>query len=118
MTRKYDHITPAMLRLHWLPVHQRIEYKILLLVYKALHGQAPVYLNELLKQRADRGSRLDGQMLLVIPAITRKSFGGRSFMYAGPSLWNKLPNNVCMCKSLEQIKKLLKSYLFTGAYGL
>jgi hypothetical protein len=34
--RKYEHITPALESLHWLPVQERIEFKVLLLVYKAL----------------------------------------------------------------------------------
>ena len=48
LTRKYDHITPIMMELHWLPVEQRIKYKILLFVYKALNGISPVYFSELL----------------------------------------------------------------------
>lgn len=48
MTRKYEHITPVLKRLHWLPVKYRIEYKILPLTFRALHGLAPVYLSSLL----------------------------------------------------------------------
>ena len=46
--RKYDHITPVLVDLHWLPVKQRIDFKILLLTYKALNGLAPAYIRELL----------------------------------------------------------------------
>ena len=48
-TRKYDHIKPVLKQLHWLPISQRINYKILLLTYKALNGQAPSYITELLE---------------------------------------------------------------------
>ena len=48
-TKKYDHIKPVLKQLHWLPVNQRINYKILLLTYKALNGQAPSYITELLE---------------------------------------------------------------------
>ena len=41
LTRKYDSITPIMFKLLWLPVHSRIIFKLLLLVYKALNGKAP-----------------------------------------------------------------------------
>ena len=41
LRRKFDHITPVLKDLLWLPVEQRIEYKVLLLTYKALHGKAP-----------------------------------------------------------------------------
>ena len=43
--RKYDHITPLLKQLHWLPVKRRIEYKIVLLVFKCLQGTAPEYLS-------------------------------------------------------------------------
>ena len=48
-TKKYEHIKPVLKQLHWLPVNQRINYKILLLTYKALNGQAPSYITELLE---------------------------------------------------------------------
>ena len=47
-TSQYDHITPVLAELHWLPVEKRIIFKILLLTYKALHSQAPIYISELL----------------------------------------------------------------------
>ena len=43
-TKKHDHITLVMRSLHWLPVRSRIIFKILLLVYKFIHGLAPAYL--------------------------------------------------------------------------
>ena len=41
---KFCHITPLLSTLHWLPIKYRIEFKVLLLTYKTIHGQAPVYL--------------------------------------------------------------------------
>ena len=48
-TKKYDHIKPVLKQLHWLPISQRITYKLLLLTYKVLNGQAPSYITELLE---------------------------------------------------------------------
>ncbi len=48
--RKYDHITPILQSLHWLPIKFRISYKIVLLTYKALNGLAPAYLTSLLSR--------------------------------------------------------------------
>ena len=45
--KKYDQITPALKELHWLPVQQRIEFKILLLTYKALNNMAPSYITSM-----------------------------------------------------------------------
>ena len=43
-----DHVTPVLRELHWLPVVPRVEYKLCLLVHKALFGQAPDYITKLL----------------------------------------------------------------------
>jgi hypothetical protein len=40
---KYDHITPTLKSLHWLPVRYRCHFKILTLVYKYLSVGSPVY---------------------------------------------------------------------------
>ena len=50
LTKKFDHITPVLIQLHWLPVHFRILFKVLLLVYKALNGMAPLYITEFVPQ--------------------------------------------------------------------
>ena len=48
-TSRYEHISPSLYNLHWLPVSYRIQFKILLLVYKTLNGLAPLYLSELIE---------------------------------------------------------------------
>ncbi len=48
-SHKFDHISPILTSLHWLPVKQRIEFKILVFVFKALHGLAPAYLSDLVR---------------------------------------------------------------------
>ena len=49
MSRKSDHVTPLLFQLYWLPVNQRIEFKVLLFTYKAMQGLAPQYLSDLLE---------------------------------------------------------------------
>ena len=46
-TRQCDHITPVLRALHWLPVCHRIEFKVLVNVFKCLHGLSPDYLTQL-----------------------------------------------------------------------
>ena len=55
LTKKHEHITPVLCALHWLPVNKRIEYKVLLLTYKALHHQAPDYIKDLLSDYQGNG---------------------------------------------------------------
>ena len=49
-TRKYDRITPVLKELHWLPVKQRIIFKILLFTYKAQNALVPQYISDFLVQ--------------------------------------------------------------------
>jgi len=42
--RRCDHITPVLRQLHWLPVRQRVEYKVACLAHQSLHGQTPAYI--------------------------------------------------------------------------
>ena len=44
--KKYDHATPLLFSLHWLPVECRIHYKIACIVFKSINGEAPTYLSD------------------------------------------------------------------------
>ena len=71
--RRYDHITPVLADLHWLPVSYRIQFKYLLVVFKSLHGLAPHYLSELLHRHAPaRALRSAQQNMLVVPRCRKK----------------------------------------------
>ena len=113
------HITPILFDLHWLPVLFRIEYKLLLLVYKALNGLAPHYLRELLhiRHHSERSLRSNNNFYLDPPAIkTSKSYGDRAFQVAGPKLWNGLPIDIKKSCSVDIFKKRIKTYLFNEAF--
>src|SRR3977135_669392 len=51
-TKMCNHITPVLKSLHWLLVLQRCAFKTALLTFKAIHGQAPSYISELIKYRS------------------------------------------------------------------
>ncbi len=94
-SRKYDHITPILQSLHWLPIKFRISYKILLLTYTAINDLAPAYLTNLLScYNPSHSLRSQNYGLLVVPRIARSTKKGRAFSYLGPKLWNSLPDNV------------------------
>ena len=91
--RKFYHITPVMKELHWLPVSQRIIYKILLITYKALNGLAPSYIRDMLQPlKSTMNLRSSMKGLLSVPPIKLVNYGQRSFSYAAPKLWNELPD--------------------------
>ena len=117
MGRKYDHITPVLYHLHWLPVKYRIQFKILVIVYKALNGMAPIYLSDLIKIKSKpRSLRSNSRFLLDIPKVSLKSAGCRAFSHAGPTLFNELPENIKTSNTLDVFKGKLKTYLFDQAF--
>jgi hypothetical protein len=117
LTRKYEHITPVLYSLHWLPVKQRIEYKVLLLTYKALHQQAPSYITDLLSfYKPARQLRSASKAQLVPLTFRTKTYGARAFAAAAPRLWNDLPDPIRSSQSLNCFKQRLKTYLFNQAY--
>jgi hypothetical protein len=115
--KKYDHITPTLKKLHWLPVKERICFKILLLTYKALNGKAPAYITELLcPYNPPRSLRSGDKHLLTIPRSRTKTYGDRTFSSRAPKEWNCLPHHLRMVSSLEAFKRDLKTHLFKHAY--
>ncbi|XP_046551047.1 uncharacterized protein LOC124260773 [Haliotis rubra] len=115
--QKYDHITPVLHSLHWLPVRYRIQYKILLLVFKCVNGLAPSYLSNLLKKHyPPRSLRSGSQYFLEVPTTRTNTFGDRSFAKAGREMWNSLPMNLRSQENLPAFKSQLKTHLFSTAY--
>ena len=116
--KKSCHITPLLMELHWLPIKCRIEYKLLLLIYKCLHDKAPSYLSALLQPYApSRALRSTSQHLLVEPP-TKKKYGKRAFAVAGPHLWNALPLHIRKSATVTIFKTSLKTFLFRAGYNI
>ncbi len=99
-TRKYDHISPVLSTLHWLPIKHRIDFKIL---DELLSHYSPP--RPLLSQNSGN---------LIIPI--KINCGGRFFSYLAPNIWNNLPNTVREADTPCQFKSKLKTHLFNLAY--
>lgn len=113
---RFDHITPVLVSLHWLPVQSRADFKVLLLTYKALKGSAPSYLVDLLHPYVPRRAlRSQDSGLLTIPKV-KKTVGERAFAFRAPTLWNRLPLDIRQAGSVEIFKAKVKTHLFTVAF--
>ena len=114
--RKYDHISEDMKSLHWLRIHQRIVYKIAIMVFQCLKGNAPQYLKDLLV--VNHGCPLHSHSMNKLPVVrANTSLAWKSsFNIAGPSIWNNLPDNLHNIQSLHNFKNKLKTYLFCKSY--
>ncbi len=116
-TKRCEHITPILASLHWLPVKHRIDFKILLTVFKALNGAAPSYISDMLTEYTpDRSPRSSSKNLLVIPRIHSKSAHG-AFSHYGPTLWNSPPHELRSATTVSSFKSRLKTFLFSQAFG-
>jgi Reverse transcriptase (RNA-dependent DNA polymerase) len=117
---RFTHITPLLRQLHWLKAKERIDFKVAVLVFKCLHGTAPSYLaDELCRSEDVQGrSRLRSASAsqLVVRRTNRSTLGDRSFLVAGPRLWNTLPQLVTSASSLRIFKSLLKTHLFSSSF--
>ena len=103
-------------------INYRIQFKILLFVYKALNGITPPYISELVELKpASRYnlSNTDDTLLLSNPSFkSRITLGDRSFKYAGRKLWHELPRDIRYANTVHIFKRLLKPHLFRKAYLL
>ena len=113
---KFSRIIPLLRDLHWLPVRQRISFKILLIVYKALIGQAPIYIVELVKLKLHQHTHnlrsSQDTLLLQTPSHrTEITLGDRAFACTAPKLWNELLE-IRKSPSLDIFKSNLKTHLF------
>ena len=111
-TPKRQPITPILTSLHWLPIRQRIKFKVLTLTFKALNNEAPPYIANLIeKYEPPRNLRSSDQLYLSVPRVNLK-YGERAFSYCAPKLWNSIPIYVKRSPSVFTFRKNLKTYLF------
>jgi len=88
-----DHVTPALQSLHWLPIKQRIKFKLCLFVHLAINGKAPIYLTEIITRTASivgRAANRSAQNNDLVIQRTKLKFTQRAFSVAGPHIWNQL----------------------------
>ena len=95
---KWASVSDAMHdELHWLPIPQRVEFKLCSVVYKCLHESALRYLFQYcipvasLPGRSHLRSAASGD--LFVPATSTKTIDPRGFFHAGPAAWNCLPSS-------------------------
>ena len=115
-----DSSTDALKDLHWLPIKQRIDFKILCLVFKALNGLAPALSHLLTKKCFTRETRASqkGNKDLTIPRHKKSTFAARSISVYGPTIWNDLPHNIKSSSTFTSFKSSLKTHLFRHTFTL
>ena len=112
LTKKRDHITPVLFQLHWLPVRQRINFKLLLLTFKTWKGQSPAYISDLVTVYQPQRTLRTASQYLLQESIGRTITYGRSFSWVAPRLLDRLPLALRSPQAISRFKAQLKTHLF------
>ncbi|CAH3015487.1 unnamed protein product, partial [Porites evermanni] len=100
-TRKFDHVTPILKQLQWLPIVKQLEVRDATMVFKCLNGLAPPYLCQKFKTRsAVHNCNTRNRDRLHIP-LCRTAAGQRAFTFRGQRLWNSLPDEFQSITNLD-----------------
>ena len=116
LPRYGESVTTVCKELHWLPIAERAQFKVLCLVYKSIHGSSPGYLSELITPYVPNRELRSGSSHLLCVRKCRIKYGERAFSHAGPTLWNTLPLDIRITRSIQIFKRKLKTFLFRKAY--
>ena len=96
-------IKPLLFDLHWLPCHLRVEFRIMVFVFKCLNNEAPEYLSSLLgKYIPGRCLRSSTDTSQLVKPMSKKKIGERAFGTAAPTLWNQLPVEIRRAATITQ----------------
>ena len=103
---------PCTYSVRWLPISERIKYKVDCMCFSAMNGSSPAYLSELLHvytpSRTLRSS--SDTRMLVIQQYKRKTHGFRTFSCFGPHIWNSLQQYLSHCSTLSSFNAELKTF--------
>ena len=115
-----QHISPVLQQLHWLPVRQRVVFKVLTTIHKALHTlSAPTYMRELCPvYQPHRTLRSSSDKWKLVVKKSSNKYGARAIQTLGAQLWNELPLELRVLGEHRAFRKNLKTLLFKREYGL
>ena len=112
-TGKFNHITPALKELRWVPIKENLYFCDAVLVFKCMTGQAPRYLSNQSTTRVGvTGRTTQSSQLLNIP-LYKTNASQRTFYYRIVNIWNNLDNGLKTSKSITSFKFCLKNKLIT-----
>ena len=106
--RKYDHVTPLLDELNWLPVSKMLKFKDAVMAYKCASNLAPEYLCAKFKKRSSVHNRTTRNNEKFEIPLFRSATGQRTFAYRVVSLWNTLDEDLRNATTVKAFTKALK----------
>ena len=115
LDKRFDHPSaPLFQALNWLPFFQRCNYHMGVLIYKAFHNLAPVYLSNLLINETDASANynLRSKNRNDIPhPLIKSRYTKNTFQYSAMVVWNEIPVQIRTCDKLDTFRKHYRNYL-------
>ena len=118
LSNRFDHITPVLAKLHWLPIQHRVHFKIALTAFKVLTTKKLQYLFELIHLYEPLRPLRSCGINILYKSRTKAVFSERSFSNCVPTIWNSLPRSIIsdLSVSLPTFKSRLKTELYKRAF--
>ena len=115
-SRKFDHITPILKQLCWMPVKDNLFYRDALLTFKCMNGLAPTNLSSrFIKRGTISGRSTRNANKLDIPRY-KTATGQRSILYRAVTIWNKLPSDIKLSPSTNIFRRKLKNHVLMSRF--
>ena len=116
--RKYDHISQDIQELHWLKIPEQIQYKVAVLTFECVKGDAPTYLKDLVNTTHNCALHSTTNNYLPVSMPKLSQVHKSSFSIMAGRIWNDLPSNLRSTTSINAFKSGLKTVLFCKSHNL
>ena len=113
-SKKYDHISPILKDLRWLPVRQQLYFRHAIMAFKCMTGCAPDSLFSKYVQRTTITKRTTRNSQMLNIPLYKTATGQRTFYYRTVKLWNSLDHNLKLKPTLADFKRCLKTFLISN----
>lgn len=108
----YKHVSTLHQSRHWLPIHYRIQFKLITLTHKALHSTAHPYPSSLISVYYSSQALCSANDLKLNCSIIQTSHSRlQDFSCDAPVLWNVLPRTIRLLHNIHSFKRALKIHL-------
>ena len=105
-------------KINWLPIKERVHQSILSRVYKSLNNDSPIYMSNMFKTASQSNINTRQAYSRLIQPLCKTNMGLNSISYLGPSLWNKLSENIKHSSPLITFKHKVKEYFLKNLQKL
>jgi len=99
---KFEHITPALKELLWLPVEHHVTYKLATLAFTIKSTGQPIYLRELLPDYEPARTLHSSSKHLLSETASKSTLSSRGFRHSAAAVCNNLPDSIRCCKTFRQ----------------